>query len=901
MGKKKSKANITSYEASADFYTRKQMVLDLMSDKDYVPMKEKELATILQVSDDLRDELKAILDELVTERKIERTSRGRYSKSEGGLIGVFTSNSKGFGFVTIEGEEEDYFIPEEYTHGAFHTDTVEIQVLPYTGGKRKEARIVNIVLRGITELVGTFEGSKNYGFVIADNTKIDKDIFVPIERSKGAVSGDKVVVTITDYGNPAKGTKPEGKVTEIIGNINDPGVDIISIVKGFDLPEAFPVRVMNQAERTPDSVSEADMEGRMDLRDVQMVTIDGEEAKDLDDAVSLTKEGNVYHLGVHIADVANYVQENSALDREALKRGTSVYLVDRVIPMLPHKLSNGICSLNHGEDRLAMSCLMTIDCNGAVIDHKITESVINVNERMTYTSVAKILEDEDPEEIEKYEYLVPMFKDMAELAAILRNKRKERGSIDFDFPESKIILDKEGNPLEIKAYERNTATDLIEDFMLIANETVAEHFYWLQAPFLYRIHEKPDADKIANLSAFIRGFGYTLHTKKEEVHPKEIQKLLVKIEGTGEESVITRLALRSMMQAKYSTECLGHFGLACDYYCHFTSPIRRYPDLQIHRIIKDYLRGRMNDARIQHYKEILDEVAKATSQAERRADEAERETDKLKKAQYMENHIGEEYEGIISGVTAWGMFVELPNTCEGLVRAASLEDDFYIYDESSYSLVGESTGKTYTLGQKVKVRVVGADRLSKTIDFKLSVYCDDDETMYNNNGRGARTKMSSVRKYIDNPDYNQKDSMDFAAEESHGHKGGRKKAKAEAEYDEYEYIDDGLSDEERFELIQNGALKLSDYEPDLKTGKFKMKVKKSAGGRKKKAVVAKKASESKGKKLTGAGKNKSGRKLSSSKKKDDESKSGRKVYKVHKYKKSATSKAARSSQGKKRK
>ena len=548
-----------------------------------------------------------------------------------------------------------------------------------------------------------------------------------------------------------------------------------------------------------------------------------------------------------------------------------------------------------------MSCLMTIDCNGAVIDHKITESVINVNERMTYTSVAKILEDEDPEEIEKYEYLVPMFKDMAELAAILRNKRKERGSIDFDFPESKIILDREGNPLEIKAYERNTATDLIEDFMLIANETVAEHFYWLQAPFLYRIHEKPDADKIANLSAFIRGFGYTLHTKKEEVHPKEIQKLLVKIEGTGEESVITRLALRSMMQAKYSTECLGHFGLACDYYSHFTSPIRRYPDLQIHRIIKDYLRGRMNDTRIQHYKEILDEVAKATSQAERRADEAERETDKLKKAQYMENHIGEEYEGIISGVTAWGMFVELPNTCEGLVRAASLEDDFYIYDESSYSLVGESTGKTYTLGQKVKVRVVGADRLSKTIDFKLSVYCDDDETMYNNNGRGARTKMSSVRKYIDNPDYNQKDSMDFAAEESHGHKGGRKKAKAEAEYDEYEYIDDGLSDEKRFELIQNGALKLSDYEPDLKTGKFKLKVKKSAGGRKKKAAVAKKASESKGKKLTGAGKNKSGRKLSSSKKKDDESKSGRKVYKVHKYKKSATSKAARSSQGKKRK
>ena len=422
---------------------------------------------------------------------------------------------------------------------------------------------------------------------------------------------------------------------------------------------------------------------------------------------------------VHIADVSNYVQENSALDREAKKRGTSVYLVDRVIPMLPHKLSNGICSLNHGEDRLALSCLMTIDNNGAVIDHEICESVINVNERMTYTSVAKILEQNDEEECKRYEELVPMFKDMAELAAILRARRVERGSIDFDFPETKIILDKEGNPIDIKPYERNTATNLIEDFMLIANETVAQHFFWLESPFVYRIHEQPAPEKIANLTTFIRNFGYNLHTKTEDVHPKEIQKLLAKIEGSNEEAVITRLALRSMMQAKYSTECTGHFGLACEYYCHFTSPIRRYPDLQIHRIIKDHLRGRMNDSKIAHYNEILPEVAKHSSETERRAEEAERETDKLKKAQYMESRVGEVYDGVVSGVTSWGMFVELSNTCEGLIRAADIEGDFYVFDESEYALIGESTGKSYRLGQKVKVKVKGADRMARTIDFRL--------------------------------------------------------------------------------------------------------------------------------------------------------------------------------------
>ncbi|MBE5833193.1 MAG: ribonuclease R [Butyrivibrio sp.] len=693
--------------------------MELVSLPDYEPMKEKELAILMQVGRDDRNLFKKALEELVAECRLERTPRGRFAKSEGGLIGTFVSNQRGFGFVEIEGREEDIFIPEEYVHGAFHGDTVQVELLGTTGGKREEGRIRNIVTRNVTDVVGTFQGSKNYGFVVPDNNKFQNDFFIPIEHSKGAVTGDKVVVKITDYGDPIHGRKPEGKVSEIIGNINDPGVDILSIVKGYDIPSEFPERVMNQAMRTADYVSAADMEGRRDLRDVMMVTIDGEDAKDLDDAVSLTKKDGLYYLGVHIADVSNYVQENSALDREAKKRGTSVYLVDRVIPMLPHKLSNGICSLNHGEDRLAMSCLMTIDNNGAVIDHEICESVINVNERMTYTSVAKILEQNDEEECKRYEELVPMFKDMAELAAILRARRVERGSIDFDFPETKIILDKEGNPIDIKPYERNTATNLIEDFMLIANETVAQHFSWLESPFVYRIHEQPSPEKIANLTTFIRNFGYNIHTKTEDVHPKEIQKLLAKIEGSNEEAVITRLALRSMMQAKYSTECTGHFGLACEYYCHFTSPIRRYPDLQIHRIIKDHLRGRMNDSKIAHYNEILPEVAKHSSETERRAEEAERETDKLKKAQYMESRVGEVYDGVVSGVTSWGMFVELSNTCEGLIRAADIEDDFYVFDESEYALIGESTGKSYRLGQKVKVKVKGADRMARTIDFRL--------------------------------------------------------------------------------------------------------------------------------------------------------------------------------------
>lgn len=791
------------------------------------------------------------------------------SKKEN-LTGTFISNQRGFGFVEVEGRDEDIFIPDEYTGGAFQGDTVEVAITSdkkQNGGMRDEGRVIKVIVRAVEKVVGTFQDGHTYGFVIPDNLKFTQDIFVLKEHTKGAVSGDKVIVTITDYGDPVKNKKPEGKVTDIIGNINDPGVDILSIVEGYDIPSVFPEKVMNQANKCKDHLIEGDYQGRLDLRDVTMVTIDGEDAKDLDDAVSLTVKDGIYHLGVHIADVTNYVQEGSALDREALKRGTSVYLVDRVIPMLPHKLSNGICSLNHGEDRLALSCLMDIDSNGAVISHEIAETVINVNERMTYTSVAAILEDDDPKEKERYKDLVPMFESMAELSEILKAKRKKRGAIDFDFPEAKITLDSDGNPLEINIRSSNTATSMIESFMLAANETVAEHFFWMQAPFVYRVHEQPDLEKIANLNAFISRLGLHLNTREDEIKPSEIQKLLEKIEGTEEEAVISRIALRSMMQAKYSTECLGHYGLACKYYCHFTSPIRRYPDLQIHRIIKDYLRGRMDDEKLVHYKGILEEVAKHSSDTERRAEEAERDTEKLKKAQFMESHIGETFEGVVSGVTGWGMFVELPNTCEGMVPAATMEDDFYIFDEDNYRLVGERTGKTYCLGQPVMVKVHDTDRLSRTIDFRIipdegmdGSFDDFDEYEEDYYEEGENGHLKLVKGYKKN-----KKKADSFNKKTKSHE---KKTPAKL----------------RADKISRLSLDTADLSgDDLHKGKSSKKDKSA----KKKEILKE---ISKLKKLN---------KAKVSKKDDSEGK--RKVYKVHKYKKSATSKAARSSQKKGRK
>ena len=701
------------------FKQRRQMLTDMIFNNElYVPMKAKEIAMLLDIPKAKRSELMEVLDSLVADGTIGVSKKGKYMKPENvALVGTFESTSRGFGFVVIPDREDDIFVKANDTMNAFYHDKVKVVITTEkNGGKRAEGKIVAIVEHEVKEVVGTFQKNRTYGFVIPDNAKINCDIFIPQEFMNGAVEGSKVVASISDYGSQSK--NPQGKVTEVLGHVDDPGVDIMSIIKAYDLPVEFPESVKKVLNDVPDVVSEKDKAGRVDLRNVQMVTIDGEDAKDLDDAVSISKEGPVYHLGVHIADVSHYVTEGSALDKEALKRGTSVYLVDRVIPMIPHKLSNGICSLNQGEDRLALSCLMDIDEKGNIVGHRICETVINVDRRMSYTSVKKILVDNDTNEIMKYKELVPMFHMMEEAAELLRKKRFARGSVDFDFPESKIILDENGHPTDIKPYDRNVATKIIEDFMLAANETVAEDYFWQDMPFLYRTHENPDPEKMRKLATFINNFGYTLRLT-DDLRPKEIQKLLSEIEGSDAENLISRLTLRSMKKAKYTTECVGHFGLAAKYYCHFTSPIRRYPDLQIHRIIKENLHGGLSPKRAAHYDAILPDVAVQTSAMERRAADAERDTDKLKMAEYMEQFVGETFDGVVSGVTAWGVYVELPNTIEGMVSINNMKG-FYTFDEEHYEMVGELGNRSYKLGQKVKVVVIGTDKILRTIDFAFA-------------------------------------------------------------------------------------------------------------------------------------------------------------------------------------
>ena len=775
-----------------DIERRKKFILELLGDPIYKPMRLREIATLLRLSKEEKRDLYDVLDELCYEGKVSVDNKGRYEKVKGKwkkkkddryyddrrdeygadqgkkkndkfkdknkdkirekswgrnrdrdfmdednykedhlegvqAEGTFIGHPKGFGFVEIEGQDEDIFIPESDTGTAMHQDKVRIIIRDgQKEGKRKEGTVVKVLERGMPEIVGTYQLNRDFGFVISDNPKFSKDIFIPRKEAAGIKNGDKVIAVVTDYGS--KNKNPEGKIKENLGNIRTPGTDILAIVKSFGIPSEFPEKVMKQAQRVPDHVLDADRDGRLDLRHLQTVTIDGEDAKDLDDAISLTKEGDIYHLGVHIADVSNYVQYNSALDKEALKRGTSVYLADRVVPMLPERLSNGICSLNQGEDRLALSCLMDINEKGKVVSHQIAETVINVNERMCYTDVKNILEDTDEEAKKRYKALIPMFFMMKELSEILRNSRHHRGSIDFDFPESKIILNAAGKAIDVKPYEANVATKIIEDFMLMANETVAQEYCTEEIPFVYRTHDNPDPEKVESLLTLLHNQGIKIQKAKEEITPKEIQQIIESIEGLPNEAMISRLVLRSMKQAKYTTECSGHFGLAAKYYCHFTSPIRRYPDLQIHRIIKDNLRGRlMREGRTEHYAEILDEVARQSSVCERRADEAERESDKLKKAEYMSYHLGEEFEGIISGVTGWGLYVELPNTVEGLVHVNTLRDDYYVFDQETYELRGEMTKKVYKLGDKVRVRVADADKMLKTVDFELvSNVWDDD-------------------------------------------------------------------------------------------------------------------------------------------------------------------------------
>ena len=605
--------------------------------------------------------------------------------------GVFIGNARGFGFVETGEDEEDIFIPADAVNTALHQDRVQVLMKKeQKPGKRREGTVIKILERGTTEVVGTFQREGDYGFVLCDNQKISRDVYISPKNSHGIRDGEKVVAQILDYGSEKR--KPEGKITESLGNIHAPGADILAVVKSYGIPSEFPVRVMNQAMRVPDHVLEADWDGRDDLTGLMTVTIDGEDAKDLDDAVSLTKEGNLYHLGVHIADVSNYVQGGSAIDREALKRGTSVYLADRVIPMLPERLSNGICSLNQGVERLALSCLMDIDENGTVVSHKITESVIRVDRRMSYEQVRCILEDGETETSREYQEFVPTFFLMKELSGILRGCRHNRGSIDFDFPESKIILNGAGRAIDVKPYETSVATEIIEDFMLLANETVAREYCKGEYPFVYRTHENPDPDKVEELLMLLHNQGIDVRKSGQEITPKEIQEILESIQDLPNETMISRLTLRTMKQAKYTTECSGHFGLAARYYCHFTSPIRRYPDLQIHRIIRDNLRGRLTrEGKTEHYREILEEVARQSSVCERRAQEAERESDKMKKAEYMSYHLGEEFDGIISGVTGYGLYVELGNTVEGLVHITALKDDYYTFDQETHELRGEQS------------------------------------------------------------------------------------------------------------------------------------------------------------------------------------------------------------------
>ncbi len=697
---------------------RKLKIQQYLESKEYIPMKRKDICTMLSVPKEDRQYFEQIVNELLEEGKAVETKKGKLMSPKALNMeqGTFLAHSKGFGFVERE-QGEDIFIPANQINGAMHKDKVLYRVnRKEEYGKRAEGEIVKILKRGNIKIVGTFEQCKGFGFVLPDNKRVTKDIFISKENSMGAVTGHKVVAEITVYGDETK--NPEGEIIEILGHINDPGVDILSIIREYDLPVDFPEDVYKQIENLEMEVLQKDREGREDFTGYKTVTIDGEDAKDLDDAISLDiLENDNFLLGVHIADVSHYVRENTPLDKEAYKRGTSVYLVDRVIPMLPHKLSNGICSLNPHEDRLALSCIMEINHKAEVVNHRVVKSVIHSDKRMTYTAVREVLEEKTPALLEEYVDFVDMLENMNRLRILLSEKREKRGSVNFDLPESKIILDENGKPIDIKPYERSIATNMIEEFMLICNETIAEDFFWQEVPFLFRSHEIPDEQKLQKMEDFIRNFGYHLKGSKDDIHPKAIQQMLLKAEGKDEERIITRVVLRSMKQARYTAENGGHFGLAAKYYCHFTSPIRRYPDLQIHRIIKWILDGQMTEKKQKSLNKVMPDVAKQCSMRERTAEDAERATDDLKKAEYMADKIGMEYEGIISSLTSWGIYVELPNTVEGMVSLQSLEDDFYIYDEENMIIYGEHSNKKYMLGQKVNIIVTKVDIELKNIDF----------------------------------------------------------------------------------------------------------------------------------------------------------------------------------------
>ena len=699
-----------------------------MREQAYKPMTVQELEQSfgLEGSDEFKAFVK-LLNQLENEGKIYRTRNNRYGVPErmNLLRGRIQAHPKGFAFlIPDEPDHPDVYIHANDLKTAMNGDIVLARVTSKGGADgRPEGEVVRVVQRAITEIVGTFENYESFGFVIPDDKRINRDLFIPREGMRGAVTGQKVVARIVTY--PEGRSAATGEIIEILGHKDDPGVDILSIIRKHQLPERFPDDVMAEAEAVPDRISEEEIvaQGRRDLRSKKIVTIDGEDAKDLDDAVCVERlpNGN-YLLGVHIADVGYYVKENSALDREAYRRGTSVYLVDRVIPMLPHRLSNGICSLNPKVDRLTLSCEMEFDAETVrLVRHDIFPSVIRTTERMTYTNVRKILVDDDPELKERYADLVDMFKLMEELARKLRAKRMKRGAIDFELAEAKIIVDENGKPVDIVKRERSIAEMIIEEFMLAANETVAEHFHWLKVPFLYRIHEDPDPEKLQHFIRFAANFGYIVKGKGNKVHPRALQDLLEEIRGTKEETVISTMMLRSMKQARYEAESLGHFGLAAEFYTHFTSPIRRYPDLVIHRIIREVLTngGTLSAKRIDELAGKLPDIARQSSERERVAVEAERDTEQLKKCEYMLDKIGEEFDGIISGVTSFGIFVELGNTVEGMIRLSDLTDDYYHFHEEHMALIGERTARVFRIGDEVRVRVERVNMDEHQIDFSI--------------------------------------------------------------------------------------------------------------------------------------------------------------------------------------
>ena len=706
----------------------KERLLGLINDPAYTPLKKEELALIFDIHPTEMPMFYNFLEELEEDGYIGKTKKGKIAspKSMGYFVGKFVAHRKGFGFVESDEEyTQDLFIPAADVNGAMHNDRVVAEITkPATDERRAEGAIIKVLEREITKVVGEFQSNKTFGFVIADEKKFNQDIYIPKKYFSGAKDGDKVVVQITVW--PQAGRKPEGKIIEVLGPKGEKEVEILSIIRAHGLPEEFPKKVLEEAQKVAVPISQEEIDRRLDIRDLNIFTIDGEDAKDLDDAISIERLSNGnFKLGVHIADVTHYVHEKSKLDKEALKRATSVYLVDTVIPMLPKTLSNGVCSLNPHEDKLTLSVFMEIDRKGNVKQYDIKETIINSKARMTYTEVSDILEHDDEELKAKYSHVVEEFKIAEVLAKILMERRNRRGAIDFDFPEAKIILTPEGKVSDIKEYERRISNRIIEEFMLITNETVAEHYFWLNIPFVYRIHETPSPEKMQELGKFVSTFGYTIKGDLEEVHPKALQSIISAIKGKKEEEAISTIMLRSLKQARYSPECSGHFGLAAQYYSHFTSPIRRYPDLQIHRIMKEHLNNKINKKRQEQLVNIVDYASTQSSERERAADLAERDVKDYYKAVYMEDKVGEEFDGVVSSVTSFGMFIELPNTVEGLSRLANMGDDYYIYDEMTYTIIGERTRKTYRIGDPVRIKVANVNVDLREIDFKILYKLED--------------------------------------------------------------------------------------------------------------------------------------------------------------------------------